>query len=206
MGLRSIPDGEQEKVYQLIRLALSQKNLIDGLTEHYRQTNGEEMLVDETVADFSDILRELSVDSLADLFYETAISVARYEPQARKFYIDPKCTRGYSIDGLYAHLYREALEECLGNVVSRVDRVAIQVHLSEVLTAIDCRRNKEELSLGNLRIEVSPAKGAVHLSRDGVELLLPANEKTALESSLRQWYQQVNGVDLEAGKNEGYAP
>jgi hypothetical protein len=206
MGIGSIPDGELERLYQFVRLALSQKSMIDGLTEHYRQINHDEILGDETASGFSDILRELSSDSLVDLFYETAISNACYEEQTRQFYIDPKCTRGYSIDGLYAHLYRDALENCLSTIVSNAYGAAIQIHLADVLAVIDSGRSKADLRLGNLHVDISPARGQIRLTLNNTELLFPVKEKEAVEFSLRQWNRCVKGIELDTKKQEGYAP
>lgn len=206
MSLRSIPDGAREDVYQLALLALNENDLVDGLAEHYRQTSSPTWLELEPVESYRQVLSELSHPSLVDLFYETAISNDRYHPEARQFYIDPKCTKAYAIDGLQAHFYRSALCTFFLAMNYPVSDYAIDEHMDKLTDAILQGKQKINVPLGDLTVSVSLTKLKVNVLHPYLDLLQPRRETEALNIAFRQWSARLKGIDLTYRQEEALSP
>ena len=202
MSLQAIPEGAQEEVYQLALLALKNNDLIEGLAEHYRQSADPVYLECEPVESYKEVLTELSHVSLAELFYETVISNDRFHPDSRQFYIDPKCTKAYSLDALQAHFYRNALASFLGAIRCPVSDESIDKHMQAISDAVLKGAHKIETSLGDLRADVSLTKFKVAIFHPYQTILQPRNELEALNNSFRQWAARLRGIDLNYRQEE----
>lgn len=206
MSLRSIPAGAQEDVYQLALLALNDNDLIEGLVEHYRQTSTPIGLECEPVDAYRQVLGELSHECLADLFFETAIGNDRYHPDARQFYIDPKCTKAYSVDALQAHFYRSALNTYLLALNFSVSDPALEAHMTTMANAILNDKHKVDVALGELVVTASMTKFKVNVSHPYLDLLQPRQETEALNLAFRQWSSRMKGIDLTYSQDEALTP
>ncbi|WOF81858.1 hypothetical protein P5704_023965 (plasmid) [Pseudomonas sp. FeN3W] len=206
MGLKSIPDSAQEEIYQFIQLALSPEEMIKGLAEDYSQNATVSVDGRVEVDEFIELLREMSPSSLSDVFFETVILNDRYDSQDSCFFIDKNCTKSYRTDELLGVFFKQALARIADVENVPVDEKKLKALANQVREGIVSGKQRMNLSLGHISLDLQAAKGIVKLSSTLGDVSIDEIDKRSLCTALKQWHHRIKGCDINVANDEAYVP
>lgn len=206
MGLKSIPDSAQEEIYQFIQLALSPEEMIKGLAEDYSQNATVSVDGRVEVDEFIELLREMSPSSLSDVFFETVILNDRYDSQDSCFFIDKNCTKSYRTDELLGVFFKQALARIADVENVPVDEKKLKALANQVREGIVSGKQRMNLSLGHISLDLQAAKGIVKVSSTLGDVSIDEIDKRSLCTALKQWHHRIKGCDINVANDEAYAP
>lgn len=206
MGLKSIPDSAQEEIYQFIQLALSPEEMIKGLAEDYSQNATVSVEGRVEIDEFIELLREMSPSSLSDVFFETVILNDRYDSQDSCFFIDKNCTKSYRTDELLGVFFKQALARIADVEKVPVDEKKLKSLASQVREGIVSGKQRMNLSLGHISLDLQAAKGIVKVSSTLGDVSIDEIDKRSLCTALKQWHHRIKGCDINVANDEAYVP
>lgn len=206
MGLKSIPDSAQEEIYQFIQLALSPEEMIKGLAEDYSQNATVSVEGRVEIDEFIELLREMSPSSLSDVFFETVILNDRYDSQDSCFFIDKNCTKSYRTDELLGVFFKQALARIADVEKVPVDEKKLNALASQVREGIVSGKQRMNLSLGHISLDLQAAKGIIKVSSTLGDVSIDEIDKRSLCTALKQWHHRIKGCDINVANDEAYAP
>jgi len=206
MGLKSIPDSAQEEIYQFIQLALSPEEMIKGLAEDYSQNATVSVDGRVEVDEFIELLREMSPSSLSDVFFETVILNDRYDSQDSCFFIDKNCTKSYRTDELLGVFFKQALARIADVENVPVDEKKLKALANQVREGIVSGKQRMNLSLGHISLDLQAAKGIVKVSSTLGDVSIDEIDKRSLCTALKQWHHRIKGCDINVANDEAYVP
>lgn len=206
MGLKSIPDSAQEEIYQFIQLALSPEEMIKGLAEDYSQNATVSVDGRVEVDEFIELLREMSPSSLSDVFFETVILNDRYDSQGSCFFIDKNCTKSYRTDELLGVFFKQALARIADVENVPVDEKKLKALANQVREGIVSGKQRMNLSLGHISLDLQAAKGIVKVSSTLGDVSIDEIDKRSLCTALKQWHHRIKGCDINVANDEAYVP
>lgn len=206
MGLKSIPDSAQEEIYQFIQLALSPEEMIKGLAEDYSQNATVSVEGRVEIDEFIELLREMSPSSLSDVFFETVILNDRYDSQDSCFFIDKNCTKSYRTDELLGVFFKQALARIADVEKVPVDEKKLKALASQVREGIVSGKQRMNLSLGHISLDLQAAKGIIKVSSTLGDVSIDEIDKRSLCTALKQWHHRIKGCDINVANDEAYAP
>lgn len=206
MGLKSIPDSAQEEIYQFIQLALSPEEMIKGLAEDYSQNATVSVEGRVEIDEFIELLREMSPSSLSDVFFETVILNDRYDSQDSCFFIDKNCTKSYRTDELLGVFFKQALARIADVEKVPVDEKKLKALASQVREGIVSGKQRMNLSLGHISLDLQAAKGIIKVSSALGDVSIDEIDKRSLCTALKQWHHRIKGCDINVANDEAYAP